>query len=802
MRVSLRWLSDFIDLPTDDPEVLADVFASLGHEVEGIERLDVDFRGVVTAEVVEVEPHPNADKVRLCKVTTGGEPVEVVCGAWNFEAGAVVPLAEPGAVLAGGFEIGARQIRGVTSHGMICSEQELGLGDDAAGIMVLDPGTEIGVDFATVVERPDVVFDLSVTPNRPDCMSMLGMARELAAFYEISYRRPPSDVPEVDRRTKVAITIEDPTGCYRFVGREVDDVEVGPSPLWMRERLRAAGVRPISNVVDVSNYVMLELGQPLHAFDLDKVADETIIVRRARPGEHLRTLDGVDRRLDPQDLVVADAEGPSALAGTMGGEHSEVSDDTRRVLIEAAAWDPPTVMYMSKRHGLRSEASARFERGVDPNLGPEAAARAARLMVEVAGGTALAGALDVVAVPKEPWTVELTTTDVTRILGPGFDRDSVAHLLRRLELQVGPVDPDTLAVTVPTFRPDLTRPIDLVEEVARLHGYDRFEETVPFGRGGAWNTAQRREQVVRRTLTGAGLYQAVPLSFMRLEDLDALGVPVDDERRAAIRVKNPLRDEESVLRTTLLPGLLRAARYNVSHGTTDVALFETGKVFFARPSPLDPGIPDQPDRLAFVLVGRLGPDALDHPARPVDVFTGTALWRLLAHRLDLDDIGLTTGALPGLHPGRTAALKQGDETIGHVGELHPSAARAFELPGRVVVAEIDLAPLVAPRPPWQFVEPSIYPPVTFDLAFVVAEDVPASELVTVTSRAAGEWLERARVFDEFRGESIGPARKSLAITYVVRAADRTLSGDEVAEVRRRMVEAASTDLNAELRGET
>lgn len=802
MKVSLRWLADFIDLPTDDPDVLADVFASLGHEVEGVERLDVEFRGVRTAEVVEVVPHPDADRLRVCKVSTGEETVDVVCGAWNFEAGAIVAFAEPGAVLAGNFEIGRRTIRGVTSHGMICSEQELGLGEDHRGILVLDPGTEVGVDFADLVARPDIVFDLSITPNRPDCMSMLGIARELAAYYEIPYRVPPADVDEAETSTKVTITIEDPTGCYRFVGREVADVTVGPSPLWMRLRLQAAGVRPISNVVDVSNYVMLEMGQPLHTFDLDEVAEETIIVRRARPGERLRTLDGIDRELHPDDLVVADAAGPSALAGTMGGEHSEVSDRTRRVLIEAAAWDPPTIMYMSKRHGLRSEASSRFERGVDPNLAPDAAARAARLIVELAGGVALGGARDVVAVPKEPWTVDLTTRDVARVLGTGFDRDRIAHLLGRLGLRSEPRGDDGLSVTVPTSRPDLTRPIDLVEEVARLWGYDRFDETVPFGRGGSWTAEQRREQVLRRTLTGAGLYQAVPLSFMRVEDLDALGVPDDDERRAVIRLKNPLRDEESALRTTLLPGLLRAARYNVSHGTDDVALFEIGKVFFARSSPDDPRIPEQPDRLAFVLVGTFGPAELQRPPRPVDVFVGTALWRLLSHRLDLADIDLVSGSLPGLHPGRTAALVSDGTTIGHIGELNPAAARAFELPGRVVVGEVALAPILAPRPAWQFAEPSIYPPVTFDLAFVVADQVAAADLILVTTAAAGGLVEEARTFDEFRGESIGRGRKSLAVTFVLRAADRTLSGDEVAEVRRAMVEAAREELNAELRGET
>ncbi len=385
MKVSLRWMAEYVDLPTTDPEEIATIFGNLGHEVEGYELLEPQFTDVFVGRVLSVQAHPNADKVRLCSVDTGNGPTDIVCGAWNFEAGAVVPVAVPGAVLGSDFVISQREIRGVTSHGMICSSAELGLGDDADGIMVLDEGLAIGSPFLDHVELPDVVFDLAITPNRPDAMSMVGLARELAAHFEIAYRIPTPDIAQTVGETTLKVEIQDER-CRRFVAREVAGVTIGNGPLWMSQRLLKAGIRSISNVVDTSNYVMLELGQPTHAFDRDRVADGHVIVRAAADSETLVTLDDVERHLSPADLVVADPSSASSLAGTMGGAASEVSESTTNVLVECAAWDPPTIMAMSRRHGLRSEASSRFERGVDPNLPPLAADRMAELIALVAGG--------------------------------------------------------------------------------------------------------------------------------------------------------------------------------------------------------------------------------------------------------------------------------------------------------------------------------------------------------------------------------------------------------------------------------
>ena len=796
MRVSLRWLADYIDLPTQDSAEIRQAFASLGHEVEGVEALSAGWAGVVIAEVLTAERHPNADKVRLCTVSTGGAPIQVVCGAWNFEVGAIVPFAVPGAVLPGGFEIGTREIRGVTSNGMICSERELELSDDHAGILVLESDAPIGEDFTDYVELPDTVFDLSITPNRPDVMSMVGVARELGAYFGVPYRLPSLEVQTVPGATSIAATISDREGCLRFTAREVRGVELGPSPLWMRRRLRAAGMRPISNAVDVTNYVMCELGHPLHAFDADKIVGGRLDIRRAIAGERLTTLDDVDRALGETDLVIADESGPTSLAGTMGGATSEVSDTTTRVLMEAATWDPPTIMWMSRRHLLVSEASKRFERGVDPGSPLTASARACQLLVATGGGEILADPLDVVAVEPSLVEIPLPVAEVERTLGPGFDSDRIASLLASIDIEVSGIDP--LMVRVPSFRPDLVRPIDLIEEVARLAGYDTFADTVPTGAAGGLTVEQERTRALRACLTGAGLSQAVNLSFMAVEDLDAFGFPADDPVRAVVAVKNPLREEESKLRTALLPGLLSSLRYNRGHGAKAVGLFETGKVFFARPGAVDARIPDQPDRVAFAVMGDVGVRGLDGRGAGVDVYAATGLWRLIAQRLRLPDWRLIPSARPGFHPGRCADVEVAGTVIGAVGEIHPNTVEAYELAGRIAGGELDLAPLIEPTPHPLLASPSTFPPVEFDLAFLVDAGASAASLLETTTAGGGPLVASARVFDEYTGRDDN--RKSIAIRYELRAGDRTLTSEEAAGVRRTMVEAAA-EAGAELRGE-
>ncbi|HEU4319561.1 MAG TPA: phenylalanine--tRNA ligase subunit beta [Acidimicrobiia bacterium] len=794
MRVPLRWLQEFIDLPTTDVDEIAYAFDMLGHTVEGIERLDVGWTEVYVGKVLEIAPHPDADKIRVCLVDSGQGATQIICGAWNFGEGATVAVARPGAVLPGDFEIGQRTIRGIESNGMICSEKELGLGDDHAGILVLEGNQPIGSPFADHVELPDVVFELDVTPNRPDALSLVGIARDVAAWFDIEYHVPPVDLVTVPGQTAISVEIDDPVGCRRFTAREIRGVTVGRSPLWMRHRLQKMGTRSISNVVDVTNYVMFELGHPLHAFDADRVEGDRLVVRRASPGESLETLDHVKRQLSTDDLIIYDEGGPTSMSGTMGGFRSEVSDETSRVIMEAASWDPPTIMHMWRRHDLRSEAATRFERGVDPDLADIANQRASAMVQMIGGGEVLEGSVDVVTIESSPWIVELPLSEPERILGPGFDEEHVTDILERLELEVESGDP--LRVTVPTFRPDLTRPADLVEEVARVHGFDKFEATLPTGPAGGLSPEQRRLRQLHAGLVGIGISQAINLPFVSLDDLAALGL--DYESSGLLTVKNPLRDEESKLRPTLLPGLLGNLRYNRSHGTTSVGLFETGTVFFSTPDVTDPRLPEQFDRLAWAIVGEVGNSAAGGGAALADGLFSIAVWERLSQVLELES-RLEAGNHPAFHPGRCATVTVGDLTIGHVGELSPRAARAFDIDARVAVAELDLEPLLAPVDPVQAHSPSPYPHVDFDLSFLVPVTTTAGELIAVTTSAADGLVESARVFDEYRGESLGEGSKALAITYRIRSPERTLDQKEIGSIRQSMIEAAK-GAGARLRG--
>lgn len=792
MLVSLRWLQDFITLPTDDIDEIAYAFDMLGLTVEHVEHLSADWSDVFVGKVLEIAEHPDADKVRVCQVDSGEGASQIICGAWNFDVGATVAVARPGAVLPGDFEIGDRTIRGVQSNGMICSERELGLGDNHDGILVLEGSPEIGQTFADLVELPDVVFELDIAPNRPDALSIVGVARDLAAYFQIDFSVPEVLVDAVEGATNVTVDIDDSLGCRRFTAREIRGVSVGPAPLQIRHRLHKVGSRSISNVVDVTNYVMFELGHPLHAFDADKIAGDRLVVKRAAVDETLTTLDGETRHLHADDLIIYDDDGPTSMSGTMGGARSEVSGTTTRVLMEAASWDPPTIMHMWRRHDLRSEAATRFERGVDPNLADIANKRASAMVAQLTGGEVLEGAVDEVAIETVPVVVDLTMDEVERILGEGFTIEGVTDVLTRIGMTVDGTDP--MKVTVPTFRPDSYRPADLIEEIARIHGYDKFDATLPTGPTGGLTVEQRRTRLVRQTLVGAGLHHAVNLPFVDPDRLSLLDVSEDH----LLTVKNPLRDQESKLRPSLLPGLLENVRYNQSHGSSDVALFELGMVFTSDPDPADPRLPRQFEHVAWVVIGGVGLVGLAGSSEVSDGGYSLGLLRRLAAALHLN-VSITSATAPGYHPGRTASIEVDGVSVGYVGELAPVVGRAFEIDGRVAVAELDLAPLIAPVTPVQASSVSVFPPVDFDLSFLTSKSVTAASIVAVTTGAGDGLVETTTVFDEYMGEGVGPDEKALAIRYRLRAPDRTLDQSEIGEIRSSMVEAAAV-LGAVLRG--
>ncbi len=799
MLVPLSWLADYVTIDRDADSV-AEALTSAGLKVEAIHRPGADIEGVVVGEVQAILPHPNADKLLAVEVTTGVSVRRIVCGAHNFSVGDKVPVALPGARLPGDVTISRATIRGEVSEGMLCSARELGVGDDHDGILVLPPDAELGGEVTKVLGLDDVILDIEVTTNRPDAMSLLGIAREVAAitgghvtFPALRMNRATAGRPPVDELAQV--TVEDPAGSPRYLARVITGVTPGPSPEWVGKRLAAAGVRPISNIVDATNYALLVTGHPMHVFDLDKLSGSRIVVRRAAEGEQLVTIDGDRRDLVPDDLVIADAQAPVALAGIMGGKDTEVSAGTTRVLLESAYFDPASVLRSSKRHGLRSEASARFERGADPNNVPYAAELAAALIQEWAGGESAPGAIDVYAEPVEPWTLTLRPERANLVLGTDLGVEEMVDDLRRLGLNPV-VDDGGIRVTVPTRRPDLRAEWDLIEEIARLTGYDRIPSRIPTGaRVGGLSRPQRMARRVRNVLTGAGLFEAVTTAMIGPADLDRMGYPPGHPARAALRLANPLTVDESILRPSLLPGLVASAARNVARRNTCVRLFEVGRCFVPRETNL---LPEEPLRLGIVIHGPT-PQEWHTPSRELDFFDLKGVVEVLMEALRIDYTFGPTTRDP-FTPGRAAALVAPAGAYGTIGELSPASAERYGFTNRVVVAELELGKLLElAQDPAEAKEPPKFPPVLLDLAVVVPDPVEATEVVELARSTGGHALVEVRIFDVYRGEQVGAGRKSLALSLTFLRPDRTLTQDEAVAARDAIAAALKARLGAEVR---
>ena len=823
MRVPIRWLAEYVDVPAGTSvEDLDTAFVRLGLEVEEIHRRDEVTGPLVVGRVLEIEELAQFKKpIRFCQVDVGeSEPRGIVCGARNFVVGDTVVVALPGAVLPGGFEIAARTTYDHVSDGMICSVRELGVGDDHAGILVLGsaaddvptPGTPAG----PVVGLDDVVIELAVTPDRGYCLSMRGIAREMGTGLAAPWRDPGAVTPPAwSGEAAWQVSVADPDRCDRFSMLALEGLDpTAPSPWWMRRRLQQAGVRSISLAVDVTNYVMLELGQPMHAFDRDAVTGP-ITVRLAREGEKLTTLDGTVRRLSPDDLLITDDSGPIGLAAVMGGATTEIGDGTTDVLLEAAHWEPTGVARTARRHRLPSEAAKRFERGVDPEMTVVALARAAELLSEYGGARVVGGAVDIDTRGPRP-AIALDAAKPARVSGVPYSAAQVVELLEAVGCDVGGTS-SPLAVTPPSWRPDLTDPADLVEEVVRLAGYDDVPSvlpTAPPGRG--LTDVQRRRRSVGRTLAETGYVEAPSYPFVGTPALDALGLAEDDERRRVVLVRNPLSEEEPALRTTLLPGLLATLARNLSRGQRDVALFEHGAVFPGAdraPAPV-PGVdrrpddatlaallgavPAQPWHVAVALTGNREPRGWWGPGRPSTWADAVQAARLVAAASGVE-LTVRAGDRAPWHPGRCAELLVGDRAVGHAGELHPRVCAALEVPPRTSVMELDLDALPAAVVP---VGPPIsaFPPVLLDLALVVRDDVPSAEVADALRDGAGELLEALRLFDVYTGAPVPAGSRSLAYALTLRAPDRTLTSEEATAVRDAAVAAAAARAGAELRG--
>ena len=800
MRVPLTWLRQYCDPDLSTTEI-AERFDLTGTEVARIERVGVgDTDGFVVGRVLEAEPHPDADRLTVCKVDVGAEqPEQIVCGAPNVAAGQVVAVARPGALMPDGTKLGKAKLRGVESSGMILAEDEVGISEEHSETMVLEGDLKPGEPLAPHLPIADEVIEFEITPNRPDCLAVYGIARELHAATGAPLAADPTEEdvePTSGQRpatSEVSIEIADPDICLRFTGRVFEDVKVGPSPLWLKQRLTAAGQRPISNVVDITNYVMLLTGQPVHAFDLDEVRGKQIIVRRAKPGEKMTTLDGVERDLDPDMAMVCDAEGPSGIAGIMGGQISEVSDKTTRVLMEMATWVGPNILETSKRLGLRSEASARFEKQLHPDQAIAAQRLAARLMVELCGARMVPGTIDVYPDPLATRKVGLRSARVEKLLGEQIPLDESAAILDRLGFDV-PAPAEEMEVGVPGFRDaDVQREADLIEEVARIYGLEKLPTTLPAREQavGGLTQAQRLQRRMEDAMRDRGLFEVVTWSFTAAEMLERLrlgNVPL-------LRVANPLSEDQSVMKPLLLPGLLDVAGRNVAYGRVGASYFESARVY-RMAGPLDsPGGDGSPN-------GAVPVAERHHLAAyvPGDFFAAKGVLEGLLESIRVP-FTVEPGERPFLHPGRSASVVVGDDEqkLGWIGELHPLVTRAWDLPGGAAF-EVDLGALAEiPGGPHGYRPVSTFPAVVQDIAVVVDDDVPAAYVELAVSHAGGELLERLRLFDVYRGEQVGAGSKSLALRLEFRAPDRTLTDEEVAEVRAR-IEQELAELGGKLRG--
>jgi phenylalanyl-tRNA synthetase beta chain len=799
MRVPLSWLADHVDV--DVPAAtLAEKLTFAGVEIETIHRVGDDLAGILTARVLEVTQHPDADRLVLVRIDAGGEDRLVVCGARNFAPGDVVPWAAPGAKLPGGVEIGRRKVRGALSDGMLASARELGVFDDHSGILVLPPDTPVGVDVVEAVELRDTVLDVKTAPNRGDILSMRGIAREVALLLGKELKPLDLTVPEAGPPAGdlASVAVTDAEGCPLYAARVIQGLDAArPSPLWMARRLYLYGQRPLGAVVDVTNYLLLDQGQPLHAFDLDLVPGRRIVVRRAAEGETLRTLDGRDRALTPADTVITSGEQVLALAGIMGGEDTEVRASTAEVLLESAHFPPASVRRTMRRLGMNTEGGQRWARGVDPAGAEPVCDQAARLMATLAGGTVAAGRQRAGPGVGEREAIRLDWGRSAERLGAPADPEFAAAQLRRYGCRTEVVDPRTVLAVPPSWRFDLELWADLEEEVARGWGYDQLPATLPAATGGRLTAEQWLRRQARTALAGMGVAEVQTYPFLSQAAFDRLELAADDPRRRTLRLANPISEEAPELRTTLLPGLAEVAGRNLARGLDGIAVYELGAVFL----PVREGeLPDEPLNLGVLLAGQAPAGRFDDPRRPFDFADAKGVAEGLVAALGVPGVGYRAEEPPPYHPGRCAAVLLEDRPVGLLGQLHPRVAVAWELPPATFAVELELAPLLAAVPRMRPAPtPSPYPELTFDVAFLVPPGVAASDLEAALREAGGDLLTRLTLFDAYEGPPLPPGHRNLAYRVALQAADRTLTDADGAAIRDRMAALADARTQAVLR---
>ncbi len=801
MIFPLSWLIDYVDLNIS-PEELGEMLTMAGLELEALNDKGKDLDNVVVAEILEVGQHPNADRLSLCTVTDGATNYKVVCGATNMKAGDKVALAKIGAVLPSGpkfpdgLKIKKSKIRGEESLGMLCAANEIGLGEESDGIMILPEKTELNQTLADSLGYDNIIFEISITPNRPDCLSLYGISREVSAILGENIKRPSFKVKENgdDISGLTSVEVLDSVGCPRYSCRVIKDVKIAPSPEWLKNRLEASGIRSINNVVDVTNYVLLEQGQPLHAFDYDLLSEHKIIVRNAENEEILTTLDGVERKLSSEDIVICDGNGPVALGGVMGGVDSEVNDNTKNILLESAYFDPVRVRKTSKRTGLKSESSYRFERGVDPNNVTNALNRAAELIREVSGGKIANGIIDVYPSPIIPKEVTLSVNKVRNLLGISIETDEIVEMMQSLEIEPLNIDGDNILFKVPTFRVDIEREVDLIEEVARIFGYDNIaaiSPEVPMV-ANSINVITIMEKRLRDVFVSHGFLEVINYSF---DDEELLKI---FDSSSAINILNPLSKDYSSMRTSILLGLIKNVKLNLSRQTQDIRLFESGKIFY----PKDKGqLPNEIKKFAAVATGKKEPEVWNGKA--LDFFDHKSVLERSFEVLSVDSIVNyeSVDGIDFLHPGKSSLIKIGSETLGFIGELHPDTLEKLGIHERVYVLEIDLPILSSSytKSRKKFQPLPKYPSLKRDIALVVDQKVSAQEILVKMKEVNSKIVEDAWVFDVYKGKSLESGKKSVAVSMLLRDKDKTLTDDDANKVQQKILKKLEKTLGAELR---
>jgi phenylalanyl-tRNA synthetase beta chain len=800
MKVTYNWLKEFVDFDLA-PEALADVLTMLGLEVEGMEKQGCGMDDVVVALVEEKNQHPNADKLSLCRVNNGSEVLDVVCGAQNFNQGDIVALAQIGATLPGDFKIKRSKIRGEESCGMLCSEKELGLADESAGIMILPSGLTLGTSVFEALGLKDTLLEIGLTPNRADCLSVAGIAREIAAKLGKSVRYPDMIISEGSAAADatISVTIEDADLCPRYAARYITGCKIAPSPAWLVKRLNAVGMRSISNVVDVTNLVMMELGHPLHAFDCDRLDGRRIVVRRAGEGELFTTLDDQQRALTVDDLVICDAARPVALAGVMGGLNSEIADTTTNILLESAWFKPAAIRRTSKRLGLHTESSHRFERGADIGMVARALDRAASLIAQLSNGTVARGVVDVYPGKAALAAITLRPERASALLGIEISKEDASDILQRLECSVHDTAAGALEVVPPTYRIDIEREIDLVEEIARMKGFDAIPATMPIARvvSDRPTLHQRTERFVRDILVGQGMNEIINFSFISPEAADKLLLAEDDIRRTAIKLANPLVAEQSIMRTSLLPGVLETIARNTSFRTMDLKLFEIRRRYL----PTTEEMPHEPLCIAGALTGSRVDSGWSSTADAVDFYDVKGIVEGLLELLHIRGVKWVADTPETYyHPGKSCSVMVGKDSIGTLGEIHPVVQQNFEIEKTVYAFELDFEKLVKySSQKFSITAPSRFPDSTRDVALLVPDEMPADRILECIKAVKAQEIEQVEIFDVYRGTGIQEGFKSIAIRIRYRSYDRTLTDDEIGSIHTKVIATLMNKLNVSIR---